>query len=114
MRPRIRAILGQRCPVCLQGRMFKGGITMNPECPVCGHHFTRELGFFQGAMYISYGLGVILFSALVLLYLLLLQERYGRLTAILCAIVTYFLFVPVVFRYSRVIWAHLNIGTRQG
>ena len=93
--------------------MFRGAITMNTECPVCGHHFTREQGFFQGAMYISYGLGVVLFFALVLLSNLLLGARFGRVTAMVSAVAGYLLCVPIVFRYSRVIWAHLNIGTRQ-
>jgi len=35
--PRLRAIIRQRCPVCLEGKMFSGRFTMNPTCPVCGH-----------------------------------------------------------------------------
>jgi hypothetical protein len=93
--------------------MFQGGLTMNADCPVCGHHFTREPGFFQGAMFISYGLAVALFSALLLLSLRLLRNRFGLLPTILITIAIYLLCVPVVWRYSRVIWAHLNIGTRQ-
>ncbi len=77
---RLRAILRQRCPVCCQGAMFRGRFAMNPTCPVCGHRFEREPGFFQGAMYVSYGLGTAYLGVLV-------------------------------FRYSRVIRAHLNVGT---
>jgi uncharacterized protein (DUF983 family) len=113
MWPRVLAILRQRCPVCLTGPMFQGRITMYPDCPACGHHFTREPGFFQGAMYVSYGLGVLLFSGLLLLFLRVLRDRFGLLAAILCTIAVYLLCVPLVFRYSRVIWAHLNVGTRQ-
>src|SRR5436190_12582264 len=53
---RLRAIIRQRCPVCLQGAMFRGRFEMNTTCPVCGHRFEREPGFFQGAMYVSYGI----------------------------------------------------------
>jgi len=45
-------------PVCLNGRMFAGRLRMHPTCPVCGHRFEREQGFFQGAMYVSWVLGV--------------------------------------------------------
>src|SRR3989442_8573127 len=55
---RLRAILRQRCPVCLEGRMFRGVFTMNAACSACGHRFERETGFFQGAMYVSYALGI--------------------------------------------------------
>jgi len=31
---------------------------MHDRCPGCGLHFNREPGYFLGAMYISYGLGL--------------------------------------------------------
>src|SRR3954468_5338312 len=58
-RSRWRAILGQRCPRCLRGRIYAGLLRMNDECPVCGHHFEREPGYFLGAMYISYPLSIV-------------------------------------------------------
>ena len=93
--------------------MFRGGITMNNECPVCGHRFTREQGFFQGALFIGYGLGVALFFVLFLLSHRLLGARFGTVPAVVSAVAAYLFCVPIVFRYARVIWAHLNIGTRQ-
>ena len=52
----LRAILRQRCPRCRRGRMFRGRLTMNDPCPVCGLVFQREEGYFLGAMYVSYAL----------------------------------------------------------
>jgi hypothetical protein len=75
--------------------------------------FEREPGFFQGAMYVSYGLGVGVFAVLVLLSWLAFAHRVGFVRAVLIAVLIYFFFVPLLFRYSRVIWAHANIGTLQ-
>ena len=47
--------------------MFSGRFTMNPTCPVCGHRFEREQGFFQGAMYVSWVLGVTYLAVLAIL-----------------------------------------------
>src|SRR5437868_3140102 len=58
-RSRWRAIAGQRCPGCLEGRIYAGVLRMNDDCPVCGHHFEREPGYFLGAMYISYPLSLV-------------------------------------------------------
>src|SRR3712207_2725300 len=55
---RLRAIVLQRCPRCLQGRVFHGLLTPRETCPVCGHRFEREPGYFIGAMYASYFLAV--------------------------------------------------------
>ena len=109
--PRLRAIIGQRCPVCLQGKMFAGWFTMNPTCPVCGHRFEREQGFFQGAMYVSWILGVAYLAVLAILAQLLLVPRVGIAVAVLCVVIIHVLCIPIVFRYSRAIWAHLNVRT---
>jgi uncharacterized protein (DUF983 family) len=105
------AILRQRCPVCLKGKMFRGAFAMNATCPVCGHRFEREQGFFQGAMYVSWVLGVTYLGVLAVLAQLLLVPRIGVVGAVFCVIVIHLACIPAVFRYSRVIWAHLNIRT---
>lgn len=109
--PRLRAIATQRCPVCLQGKMFSGPFRMNPTCPVCGHRFEREQGFFQGAMYVSWVLGVAYLGVLAVAAQLWLVPRIGIVWTVLCVVTIHMLCVPIVFRYSRVIWAHLNVGT---
>jgi len=91
--------------------MFAGRFTMNPTCPVCGHRFEREQGFFQGAMYVSWVLGVTYLAALAILAQLLLVPRVGIALAVLAVVIIHVLCIPIVFRYSRVIWAHLNVRT---
>jgi hypothetical protein len=93
--------------------MFSGPFATYASCPRCGHRFEREPGFFQGAMYVSYALGVGLFAVLVLISALLFSRRVGFVRAVLAAVLAYLFCVPVLFRYSRVIWAHGNIGTLQ-
>ena len=111
-RDRVWAILRQRCPVCLQGQMFSGIFTMSPQCPRCGHEFERETGFFQGAMYVSWVLGVASFAALAIVSTWLLAPLISLPLALAVAFGAYLPIVPMLFRYSRVIWAHVNIGTR--
>lgn len=88
-----------------------GLLTMNERCDVCGHRFLREEGFFQGAMYVSYVVGMLEFAALALISWALLAPRIGLGWALGIAFVVHLLLVPQLFRYSRVLWAHLNVGT---
>lgn len=104
-------MLRQRCPVCLEGSMYSGLVTMYERCPRCGHGFEREPGYFQGAMYVSYVSGVGLFALLALLASVVVAPYVGLGAAVTGAVVLYLPAVPVLFRYSRVIWAHVNIGT---
>jgi hypothetical protein len=87
--------------------MFRGLLTMNDPCPVCGMHFQREDGYFLGAMYISYaassGLLIVLFFAASLLL-----PAWDSYVVALLVLVPFLLITPVLFRYSRVLWVYLD------
>jgi uncharacterized protein (DUF983 family) len=103
----LTALLRQRCPRCREGRIFQGSVAMNPSCPVCGLLFEREEGYFLGAMYISYGISVF-FLGLGTLAGTLLLPRWDVFLVCLLATVVYLPLVPLVFRYSRVIWIYFD------
>jgi len=101
------AILLQRCPQCQKGQMFRGPFTMNDPCPECGILFQREEGTFLGAMYASYVLGAGIIVPIYFLISWLLPSANNFLVASL-ATVAYLPLVPVIFRYSRVLWVHFE------
>jgi uncharacterized protein (DUF983 family) len=97
---RLQAILFQRCPVCLQGQLFTGVLAMHSHCPRCGVKLERETGYFLNAMFIAYSLG----------FLILIP------TAVLAVVGVVVIVWPLLFRYSRVIWLHMDqvMDPRQG
>jgi uncharacterized protein (DUF983 family) len=96
-----------RCPRCLGGRLFKSIFAMNAACPVCGLVFEREPGYFMGAMYASYGLGIVILIPLFFLLQWLLPHWPGFVIALLASLL-YVPLTPLVFRYSRVIWIYFD------
>lgn len=60
------SILGNRCPRCRRGKLFKNHnpyhlkhtLDMNEHCPVCGQQTEMEPGFWYGTGYVSYALTV--------------------------------------------------------
>jgi|GEM_PF-539199 len=102
---RLIAVLFQRCPVCLEGKVFKSLLGTNTNCPVCGIKFERETGYFLNAMFIAYTMGFLLVIPLaVLLYL-------WNASILLFTIVIIGFFVvawPLFFRYSRILWMHAD------
>ncbi|MBC7485430.1 MAG: DUF983 domain-containing protein [Cytophagaceae bacterium] len=64
------AMLKLKCPQCRKGDMFlysnmysfKKFAAMPRNCTCCGLNLMPEPGFYTGAMYISYGLNVALFT----------------------------------------------------
>lgn len=102
---RLLNILRQRCPRCHQGKVFRSLWRMHSRCPVCDLQFEREPGFFTGAMYFSYGIGVVLAApTAILLFLNGCKEHWIlAIVAAQLAVVS-----PILFRYSRVAWMHFD------
>jgi len=109
---RLEAVIRQRCPVCLQGPMFRSLVDIHEHCPSCGHRFMRESGYFQGAMYVSYALALGTMASLLIGSRRWLGPHIGTTAAYIVAVALQLLLVIPLYRYSRVIWAHVNIGTR--
>lgn len=104
----LRAILRQRCPECGVGRVFAGPTRMNEHCPACGYRFEPEPGYFTGAMYFSYALGIPILAAAVLAGKLWLVPSWPLHWVLLAAWVAFLPLVPAVFRYSRVLFIHFD------
>ena len=103
---RLAAIVALRCPRCLKGRVWRRFVSMDPTCPECGFVFERESGYFAGAMVVSYAIAVPILAAIVIALITL-----GGLDAVVALIIgntAYLVLVPFIFRYSRVVWLHLD------
>ncbi len=118
----IHSVLFLKCPQCREGDLFekpnayriKTTTKMNASCPVCGEDFKREPGFYFGAAYVSYGLTVAIWVAvLVALYALdalgwIEFSFFTHVTLFLSTgIATLIVLLPAIYRVSRSIWIHL-------
>jgi uncharacterized protein (DUF983 family) len=103
---RVLAILALRCPRCLNGRVWRGFVSMNPTCPECGLIFERESGYFAGAMVVSYALAVPILASIVIG--LIMVAGLDAVVALIIGNTAYLVLVPFIFRYSRVVWLHID------
>jgi uncharacterized protein (DUF983 family) len=103
-----RTILRQACPECGEGRIFAGSFGMNARCPACGCDFEPGPGYFTGAMYFSYALGIPIIAAAVLVGKLWLVPSWPLHWILLASWVAFLPLVPAVFRYSRVLFIHFD------
>ena len=95
-----------RCPHCGARSLFRTWFTMYERCSVCQLRFEREQGYFLGAMYINYGVTVVL----ALIGSFALERWVGvSLTQQLILWVGFCGLFPVVFfRHSRGLWLGLD------
>ena len=104
------AMFMQRCPRCMRGAVFCRFVDMEKACPRCGYRYGREEGYFTGAMYVSYAIGlVVVFAIIGVLWPFWPSHSMGALGVLVgAAAVLYLAFVPMIYRYSRVLWLHLD------
>jgi len=107
----IGALLTGRCPRCHKGPIFRpflsrGVLSMYPSCPICGLDYEPEPGYFLGAMYVSYAIGIltILPVAMALVFLLGVSLAATLVVAAIQAL----LMMAFMFRASRIFWLHLD------
>ena len=79
---------------------------MHLRCPVCELLFDREPGYFLGAMYISYGVGlgiVAVFSVAVWAI-----TAWALTKDVIVAVVLFLPLAPTITLFSRVLWIYLD------
>ena len=110
----IQQILNSSCPNCQNGhiydkreRHFKlGRPKMNKKCDQCGYTFEKEPGFFFGAMYVSYALGIAQAMITYFIGRLFFEGMFDMRIVILIALVLIAL-SSFNMRLSRTIWIYL-------
>jgi len=79
---------------------------MNDRCLVCGLHFNREAGYFLGAMYISYGLGLAFVVGFGAILWWITHWRVDKIA--IWAVLLFLPFAPMLTFLSRVLWIYLD------
>ena len=104
-------ILHQRCPRCRSGKIYRGSAflgfpKMNERCPACLLRFEREAGYFLGAMYISYGLALVIITVLATVFWLI--TRWWITDDVIWAVVLFLPLAPAITYFSRVLWIYFD------
>lgn len=111
------ALLQGKCPRCRKGDIFKYPVfghllqfnKMCEKCPHCDVRLEPEPGFYQGAMYVGYGITVvvIILVSLILYFLAPQASAYVYMVTVIGVMV---LLIPFNYRYSRIIYLYLFGG----
>lgn len=115
MMAKLYSIFRFRCPRCLKGVFFESkiydlrklGNVLN-ECPKCKMNYIPEPGFYFGAMYVSYALGVALFVSIWAIA----NWFFGDVSVWIEISVLVFLIValsPLLFSLSKIMYANIFI-----
>ena len=111
-----KSSLSLSCPKCRKGQLFKvknpykfnSLFEMNQQCTNCKANFSPEPRFYDGAMFITYALIVVLVSVVFVISIALFEDPNAwYMSAVTIALAT--LFSPITLRLSRSIWIHIFV-----
>ena len=105
--------LSLRCPMCAEGRMFRGWVSMHQRCERCGFEFERGPGYFLGSTYINYGITTLTTTATYIWLRFVVGVPRVWLVSGLASFCV--IFPLVFFRYARSMWLSFDTWLdRQG
>lgn len=109
---RLYSIFKMKCPRCQEGDFFishpydlKNVGKTHEHCPSCGLKYEKEVGFYYGAMYVSYALGVALFVTCWTTFNLFFPNANIFLEIFIISALSVFL-SPYLYALSKIIWAN--------
>lgn len=112
---KLYSIFKMKCPRCQEGDFFvskpydlKRAGDIHKTCSNCNLKYSKEPGFYYGAMYVSYALGVALFVTLwVSFNLFFPSASIGIQIGTIIGLTI--LLTPYLYALSKIIWANLFI-----
>lgn len=112
---KLYSIYHMKCPRCQEGDFFvahpynlKKAGDIHQKCPSCGLKYAKEPGFYYGAMYVSYALGVALFVTLWVSFNLFFESMDVFVQLVIIS-ASFLVFAPYMYALSKIIWANLFI-----
>jgi hypothetical protein len=79
---------------------------MCERCTVCDLKFQREEGYFLGAMYISFGLALVIISLIAVL--LWVITGWWITKDMIWAVVLFLPLAPAISLFARILWIYLD------
>jgi len=114
---KLYSILNFKCPHCHVGNFFKSNNPYNFKsmaeayeiCPNCKRRLLIEPGFYYGAMYVSYALGVAhIVTFIVVKAIMGFEMEFWNFIILVGGFLL--LLSPLYYALSKIIWANLFIN----
>jgi len=100
-----------RCPVCGQGELFKGWLTLHETCPVCQARYFRDPGNWTAPTAFGYGIGAAsAVGALVVMWVAGVLTSWPEYLVAGVAILVALVFTLGTFRHVKAFWVAVLTG----
>lgn len=91
-----------RCPVCGEGKLYRGVFKVYDECPVCHFHYEREPGYYTGAVAANLVLAELLIAAITIP--LAVDQNIPFVPLIVWGCTMAIIFPLLFYRHTKSLW----------
>lgn len=101
--------LTRRCPRCGNPKIFSSYFKLLEACPRCGYGFSREEGYWVGAVIINTAVTETLFLVIFLAVIFTTQPDVSWATLLAVGIATNVLWPLFFYPFSKTLWMAIDI-----
>jgi len=113
---KLYSILFMKCPKCHEEGLFENKsaykmdkfFSMPETCDKCGQKFELDPGFYYGAMYVSYGVGIA-WMVSVFVAFMVLYPSFSLNVYMLVSVLSLIGLTPIFFKLSRAVWINFFV-----
>jgi uncharacterized protein (DUF983 family) len=113
---KLYSVFKGKCPQCHEGTFFKYPFTFNPSkvtkietnCSKCNLKYMLEPSFYYGAMYVNYGITVLISIVTFLISTLLFE--LSLLQCFAAILITLLVLAPINLRLARILWINMFVS----
>ena len=108
-----KSMWNYKCPRCRQGDLYiaplriSDPLRMNGHCDACGQSFEPGAHFYQGAMFIGYGIAIWSYILPGLFFVFVLKWSFA--VAMIICVIQFLVMIIWIIRFSRSMWIHFAV-----
>ena len=97
------------CPICGSGKIFSSYFKLKEACPKCTYNFSREDGYWVGAIIINTAVTFALFLLLFLVSIIAMAPDIDWMVLLAIGVATNLIFPVIFYPFSKTIWMAFDL-----
>ena len=97
------------CPICGNGKIFSTYFKLKAACPQCTYNFSREDGYWVGAIIMNTAVTFALFLLLFIVSIVAMAPDIDWMVLLVIGVATNLIFPVIFYPFSKTIWMAFDL-----
>jgi uncharacterized protein (DUF983 family) len=97
------------CPICGNGKIFSTYFKLKAACPQCNYNFSREDGYWVGAIIMNTAVTFALFLLLFIVSIVAMAPDINWMVLLVIGVATNLIFPVLFYPFSKTIWMAFDL-----